>query len=51
MLSFNDVSLLRGGDILFSAVTFTVHVGQKLGLTGSNGAGKSSLFKIGRAHV
>ncbi len=46
MLSFNDVSLLRGGEVLFSAVTFTVHAGQKLGLTGANGAGKSSLFSL-----
>ena len=51
MLSFNDVSLLRGGDILFSAVTFTVHAGQKLGLTGSNGAGKSSLFSLIRGEL
>ena len=51
MLSFNDVSLLRGRDILFSAVTFTVHAGQKLGLTGANGAGKSSLFSLIRGEL
>ncbi len=51
MLSFNDVSLLRGGEVLFSAVTFTVHAGQKLGLTGANGAGKSSLFSLIRGEL
>ncbi len=51
MLSFNDVSLLRGGECLFSAVTFTVHAGQKVGLTGANGAGKSSLFSLVREEL
>jgi len=51
MLSFRDVSLRRGGQVLFSAVNFTVHAGQKLGLTGANGAGKSSLFALIRGEL
>ncbi len=51
MLSFRDVSLRRGGQVLFSGVTFTVHAGQKLGLTGANGAGKSSLFALIRGEL
>jgi ATP-binding cassette, subfamily F, member 3 len=51
MLSFRDVSLLRGGQALFSNVSFTVHAGQKIGLTGANGAGKSSLFALIRREL
>ncbi|MGD9600777.1 MAG: ATP-binding cassette domain-containing protein [Gammaproteobacteria bacterium] len=51
MLSFNDVTLRRGADPLFSGVTFTIHAGQKVGLTGANGAGKSSLFGIVRGEL
>jgi ATP-binding cassette subfamily F protein 3 len=31
---------------LFSEASFTIHKGQKIGLTGANGAGKSSLFAL-----
>ncbi len=51
MLSFRDVSLRRGGEVLFSGVSFTVHAGQKVGLTGANGAGKSSLFALIRGEL
>ena len=51
MLSFRDVSLRRGGQVLFSGVGFIVHAGQKVGLTGANGAGKSSLFALIRGEL
>ena len=51
MLSFRDVALRRGGKVLFSGVSFTVHAGQKVGLTGANGAGKSSLFAMIRGEL
>jgi len=51
MLSFRDVSLRRGGQVLFSGVGFTVHAGQKVGLTGANGTGKSSLFALIRGEL
>jgi len=44
VLSFADVALRRGPKLLFENVTFQVHTGQRLGLIGANGSGKSSLF-------
>ena len=46
MLSFNQVSLRRGAQLLFDDATFTLHKNSKVGLIGANGAGKSSLFKL-----
>jgi ATP-binding cassette subfamily F protein 3 len=44
MLSARDLTLRRGTEPLFEKVNFTVFRGNKVGLTGANGAGKSSLF-------
>jgi ATP-binding cassette subfamily F protein 3 len=46
MLNFSDLALRRGPNLLFERVSFSVHPGQKVGLTGSNGTGKSSLFAL-----
>ena len=46
MLSFNNLSLRRGSNLLFENVNFTVHKNNKVGLVGSNGTGKTSLFKM-----
>ena len=46
MLSFRNVSLRRGINVLFSATNFTVHRGNRVGLIGANGSGKSSLFQM-----
>jgi ATP-binding cassette subfamily F protein 3 len=46
MLSFNQVSLRRGANLLFSGANFILHKDSKVGLIGANGAGKSSLFKM-----
>lgn len=46
MLKFNDISLRRGPRLLFSKVSFVIHRGYKVGLTGNNGSGKSSLFQL-----
>ncbi len=43
MLSLNDVACRRDGKRLFGDV---IHAGQKVGLTGANGTGKSSLFAM-----
>src|ERR1700761_4613648 len=44
MLSARDLTLRRGPEPLVEHVDFTVFRGNKVGLTGANGTGKSSLF-------
>lgn len=46
MLNFKNLSLRRGVRVLFSNASFTLHKGEKVGLTGANGVGKSSLFAL-----
>ncbi len=46
MLNFKNITLRRGGRALFTGASFTIHQGQKVGLTGANGTGKSSLFAM-----
>ena len=46
MLQFDGVSLRRGPRLLFEQAGFQVHPGQKIGITGANGSGKSSLFAL-----
>jgi ATP-binding cassette subfamily F protein 3 len=51
MLNFNNITLRRGTRVLFQEATFTLHDGQKIGLTGANGTGKSSLFALIRGEL
>ena len=53
MLKFSQLSLRRGSRELLQDVNFTIHNGQKVGITGSNGVGKSSLFALilGQLHA
>jgi ATP-binding cassette subfamily F protein 3 len=46
MIRFNQVSLMRGIKPLLEQVDLTLNPGDKIGLIGANGAGKSSLFAI-----
>ena len=46
MLQFDKVSLRRGPRLLFEEASFQIHPGQKVGVTGANGTGKSSLFSM-----
>jgi ATP-binding cassette, subfamily F, member 3 len=46
MLKFTDLSLRRGPRLLLENVTLQIHPGQKAGVTGANGSGKSSLFSL-----
>ena len=51
MLSARDLTLRRGPEPLFEQVNFTIFRGNKVGLTGANGAGKSSLFAAVRGDL
>ncbi len=51
MLNFSDVSVRRGPRVLFSHVTLTIHQGQRVGVTGANGCGKSTLFALVRDEI
>lgn len=46
MLQVNHISLAYGARVILDDVSFTVAPGEKAGLIGVNGAGKSSLLKI-----
>jgi len=46
MLRFTRLSLRRGPKLLFRDASFQVHAGQRVGVTGANGTGKSSLFEL-----
>lgn len=46
MIEFKDVSIRRDGRELFSGASFQLHPGHKVGLTGNNGTGKSTLFAL-----
>ena len=46
MINFKSVALRRGQRLLFENGSFTIHKGEKVGITGANGAGKSSLFSL-----
>jgi ATP-binding cassette subfamily F protein 3 len=48
MLNFKNIALRRGARVLFENASFTIHKGQKAGITGANGAGKSSFFALVR---
>ena len=46
MIKLTQVSLRRGPRMLFDGADLTVHQGQRTGVTGANGIGKSSLFAM-----
>lgn len=46
MIFFTDLTLKRGQTILLEQANATIHAGQKVGLIGKNGCGKSSLFAL-----
>ncbi|MDK2125527.1 ATP-binding cassette domain-containing protein [Chitinimonas sp. DQS-5] len=46
MIRLTNATLHRGAKILFQDAALTLHPGQRVGLIGANGAGKSSLFAL-----
>jgi ATP-binding cassette, subfamily F, member 3 len=51
MLNFTDVTLRRGPRVLFADATFALFRGEKVGITGENGSGKSSLLSLVRGDL
>ena len=46
MLNFSGLAIRRGTRQLFSGASFIIHRGNRVGVTGANGCGKSSLFAL-----
>ena len=46
MIAFSSVSKQYGGQILFTDASFQFNAGEKIGLVGANGAGKSTVFRM-----
>lgn len=44
-LKVQELTVVRGGDVILDHVSFHMHCGELIALIGPNGAGKSSLFK------
>ena len=46
MLTLTNIALRRGRKVLFENASFQIHAGQRMGVIGANGSGKSSLFAL-----
>lgn len=46
MLNLHNISVSFSGDFLFEDVTFLLNAGDRVGLIGKNGAGKSTMLKL-----
>ncbi len=51
MIKLSNVSLRRGTRLLFENANLTLHSGQRTGVTGANGIGKTSLFGMLEGHL
>lgn len=51
MLNFSNLAIRRGTRLLFEKATFNLFRGEKVGITGENGSGKSSLLALVRGEV
>jgi ATP-binding cassette, subfamily F, member 3 len=51
LIQFKNLTLTRHVKILIEQASFQLHPGHKVGLTGANGAGKSSLFALLRGEL
>ncbi|MBF0297923.1 MAG: ABC-F family ATP-binding cassette domain-containing protein [Oligoflexia bacterium] len=46
MLQLSNLSKILGGQKIFSNVTFKINPGEKVGLVGANGTGKTTIFRL-----
>ena len=51
MIRFSNLTLARGAKVLLEATDLTLHQGERIGLIGANGSGKSSLFSLLRGEL
>ena len=51
MIVISDVTLKRGGEVLFEHLDLTLHPGHRNAIVGRNGVGKSSLFALLRGRL
>lgn len=52
MIEFRNVSFSYDPETpVVEDLSFTIQPGEAVGLIGANGAGKSTIMKIGRAHI
>jgi ATP-binding cassette subfamily F protein 3 len=51
VIQLRNLTLARAAKILIESASLQVHPGQKIGLTGANGSGKSSLFALLRGEL
>ena len=51
MLSLSSLALRRGTRLLISDASFTIYRGEKVGIVGANGTGKSTLLALVRGEI
>src|SRR3989454_9884431 len=51
MIRFSQVSLIRGTKLLLEGADIALNPGERVGLIGANGSGKSSLFALLRGEL
>ncbi|MFA5520161.1 MAG: ATP-binding cassette domain-containing protein [Castellaniella sp.] len=51
MIRAQKVTMRRGTQVLLEGADFVIHPGERLGLVGRNGAGKSSLFSVLKGEI
>lgn len=46
MIQISNLSKSQSGEIIFSGATFKINAGEKVGLVGPNGSGKTTIFRL-----